>query len=79
MKHRKTIFKAIIAILFAGGFIAVSSWAFAQGSITGWVRHLPNDRCGNGKDTASVPEPGTLLLLSLGVIGMAGMRKILKK
>jgi hypothetical protein len=44
MKHRKIIFKAIIVMLFAGGLIAVSSWAFAQGSITGSVRDLSNNR-----------------------------------
>jgi Domain of unknown function (DUF3943)/Carboxypeptidase regulatory-like domain len=44
MKRRKLPFKAIIVMLFAGGSIAVSSWAFAQGSITGSVRDLSNNR-----------------------------------
>jgi len=44
MKCRKIAFKAIIVMLFAGGLIAVSSWAFAQGSITGSVRDLTNNR-----------------------------------
>ena len=44
MKRRKIAFKAIIVMLFAGGLIAVSSWAFAQGSITGSVRDLSNNR-----------------------------------
>jgi hypothetical protein len=43
MKHRKITFKAIIVMLFAGGLSAVSSWAFAQGSITGSVRDLSNN------------------------------------
>jgi hypothetical protein len=44
MKRRKMTFKAIIVMFFAGGLIAVSSWAFAQGSITGSVRDLSNNR-----------------------------------
>ena len=44
MKRRKLTFKAIIVMLFAGGLIAVSSWAFAQGSITGSVRDPSNNR-----------------------------------
>ena len=44
MKRRKITFKAIIVMLFAGGLIAVSSWAFAQGSITGSVKDLSNNR-----------------------------------
>jgi hypothetical protein len=44
MERRKIRFKAIIAILFAGGLIAVSGWAFAQGSITGSVKDLSNNR-----------------------------------
>ena len=44
MKRRKMTFKAIIVMFFAGGLIAVSSWAFSQGSITGSVRDLSNNR-----------------------------------
>ena len=44
MQRAKITFKAIIVMLFAGGLIAVSSWAFAQGSITGSVRDLSNNR-----------------------------------
>jgi hypothetical protein len=44
MKRRKITFKTIIVMLFAGGLIAISSWAFAQGSITGSVRDLSNNR-----------------------------------
>ena len=44
MKRRKILFKAIMVMLFAGGWIAVSSWAFAQGSITGSVRDLSTNR-----------------------------------
>ena len=44
MKHRRMTSRAIIVMLFAGGLIAVSSWAFAQGSITGSVRDRSNNR-----------------------------------
>jgi len=44
MKRRKITFKAIIVMLFAGGLIAVSSWAFAQGSIMGSIKDLSNNR-----------------------------------
>ena len=44
MKSRKMTFKAIIVMFFAGGLIAVSSWAFAQGSITGFVWDLSTNR-----------------------------------
>jgi hypothetical protein len=43
MKHRKITLKAIIVMLFAGGLITASSWAFAQGSITGSVRDLSSN------------------------------------
>lgn len=42
-------------------------------------RHNGQTGIGNGRPTASAPEPSTLLLLSLGVIGVAGMRRKLKK
>ena len=44
MKSRKITLKAIIVTLFAGGLIAASSWAFAQGGITGSVKDLSNNR-----------------------------------
>ena len=44
MQRARKTFKAIIVMLFAGGLIAVSSLAFAQGGITGSVRDLSNNR-----------------------------------
>ena len=44
MNHRKITFKPIVVMLFTGGLIGVSSWAFAQGSITGSVKDLSNNR-----------------------------------
>ena len=44
MKRGKITFQAIMVMLFAGGWIAASSWALAQGSITGSVRDLSNNQ-----------------------------------
>ena len=44
MKRRKIAFKSFLVMLFAGGWIAVSSWALTQGSITGSVRDLSNNQ-----------------------------------
>jgi len=44
MKRGKITFKAIIVMLFVGGLIAVSSWAFAQGGITGSIRDLSSNQ-----------------------------------
>lgn len=60
-----------MAMLFAGGLFAVSSWAFAQGSITGCVRDLSNDRGIQGavitvKDATTGVSAGTGTADALG-------------
>jgi hypothetical protein len=71
MKRRKIAFKAIMVMLFAGGLIAVSSWAFAQGSITGSVWDLSNNRGIQGviitvKDVRTGALAGTGITDALG-------------
>jgi len=71
IKRARKTFKAIIVVLFAGGWIAVSSWAFAQGSITGSVRDLSNNRGIQGviitvKDASTGALAGTGTTNALG-------------
>ena len=82
MNHRKITFKAIMVMLFAGGLIAVSSWAFAQGSITGSVRDLSNNRGLQGviitvRDvrTGALAGTGTTDALGNYAVGVPSPRK----
>jgi hypothetical protein len=88
------LFVMIAAILAAadatyalggGGHNGEGRWADMQNTRHGFGnfddsdRHYGRTKNGNERATANVPEPATLLLLSLGVIGMAGMKRVLKK
>jgi hypothetical protein len=71
MKCRKITFKAIMVMLFAGGLIAVSSWAFAQGSITGSARDLSSSQGIQGviitvKNASTGALAGTAITDALG-------------
>jgi hypothetical protein len=71
VKCRKITFKAIVVMLFASGLIAVSSWAFAQGSITGSVRDLSSSQGIQGviitvKNASTGALAGTAITDALG-------------
>jgi hypothetical protein len=71
MQRRKITFKTIIVMIFAGGLIAVRCWAFAQGSITGSVRDLSNNR-GNQGVIITVKDASTGALAGIGTTDALG-------
>jgi hypothetical protein len=72
MKRRKITFKAIIVMLFSGGWIAVSSWAFAQGGgISGSVKDSINNQGIQGV-IITVKDVSTGTLAGTGTTGMLG-------
>lgn len=71
MKCLKITFKAVMVMLFAGGLIAVSSWALAQGSITGSVKDLSNNRGIQGM-VITVKEVSTGALAGIATTDASG-------
>ena len=71
MQRARITFKTIIVMIFAGGLIAVSSWAFAQGSITGSVRDLSNNRGIQGV-IITVKDASTDALAGTGITDRLG-------
>jgi len=64
-KMKKSIVASVLLIIYVFGFIIIST-VFADGNGT--------------IDTLSVPEPASLLLLGIGMVGLAGFgRKKFKK
>jgi purine-cytosine permease-like protein len=62
---KKNILVSVLLIIYIFGFIIIST-VFAEGI--------------EGFQTFSVPEPATLLLLGIGMVGLAGVgRKKIKK
>jgi Domain of unknown function (DUF3943)/Carboxypeptidase regulatory-like domain len=71
MKCLKITSKAVMVMLFAGGLIAVSSWALAQGSITGSVKDLSNNRGIQGM-VITVKEVSTGALAGIATTDASG-------